>query len=257
MKIDGKTLILNTNQTSHLTKELFWDGPENFEYTPVFTELIRNVSSFYDIGANIGYFSLVAALLNPKIKVTSFEPANGPYHYLVKNVASNKLSEQIKIEKVALSDTKGEIEFNEVKNLKYGYLHYNLAGEGTTASGRTHKNFIKYIVPTTTLDEYVKQHQRPVELMKIDTEGTEHFILNGGKQVLEQHHPIVICETLFNMIEGKLEAIMKSYGYRMFNHVPQGLQEVQTIVRKEDNGVRNCFFVHPSRLHLIEKFIVA
>jgi len=67
--------------------------------------------------------------------------------------------------------------------------------------------------------------------------------------------PIVICETLFNVIEDELEKIMKSYGYLCFNHTINGLQQVETITRTRDNGIRNCFFVPPSKIELIEPFI--
>ena len=68
--------------------------------------------------------------------------------------------------------------------------------------------------------------------------------------------PIVICETLYSKIENKLEEIMKPLGYNFYNHTPHGLLKVDSINRKDDNGVRNCFFVHPSKLSLIEEFVI-
>jgi hypothetical protein len=50
---------------------------------------------------------------------------------------------------------------------------------------------------------------------------------------------------------------MASYGYEFYNHTPQGLKKVRTITRKADDGVSNCFFVHPENFHLIEEFVVA
>ena len=67
--------------------------------------------------------------------------------------------------------------------------------------------------------------------------------------------PIIICETLFNTIEPELESIFKLYGYDFYNHTESGLEKVTSIIREKDNGVRNCFFVHPSKYHLIEEFI--
>lgn len=46
-----------------------------FEYTDIFVRLIRKVEGFYDIGANIGYYSLLAASENAQITIVGFEPA--------------------------------------------------------------------------------------------------------------------------------------------------------------------------------------
>ncbi|MEL7121888.1 MAG: hypothetical protein AAFO07_20740, partial [Bacteroidota bacterium] len=68
--------------------------------------------------------------------------------------------------------------------------------------------------------------------------------------------PIVICETLFNTIESELESIFKNYGYEIYNHTDKGLKKVDSIVRAEDDGIRNCFFVHPSKKEIIEEFVI-
>src|SRR5690606_37268699 len=83
---NGRALQLYTNQTNYLTQLLFWQGHANFEYTSIFLKLIQKVSTFYDIGANIGYYSLLAAAQNKEVKVVGFEPASGPLHYFKKNV---------------------------------------------------------------------------------------------------------------------------------------------------------------------------
>lgn len=88
--VNGKTLLMETNQTNYLTHLVFWYGANAFEYTPIFLKLATKVDSFMDIGANIGYYSLLAALTNPKMKIVSFEPAKGPLHYLRRNVEDRK-----------------------------------------------------------------------------------------------------------------------------------------------------------------------
>lgn len=252
-----KKIYLKTNQTSYLTQLVFWNGYQNFEYTGIFLQLIKKVSCFYDIGANIGYYSLLAAAQNPNIKVYGFEPALGPLHFLKENVKLNAF-QNINVMDVALSDKEqGVLEFYEVQNKKYKYLKHNLAGEGNAGSKTSGRNFVKNTVKTTTLDAFWKQAEmKGPDLIKIDTEGTEHYILQNGSRVLSEQQPIVICETLFNTIEAELEEIMLGHGYGLYDHVPGGLLQVPSIVRKRDNGVSNCFFVHPSKKHLIEPFLI-
>ena len=251
----GQVLNIKTNQTSYITQLLYWEGYQNFEYTDIFIKLIKKINVFYDIGANIGYYSLLAEIENKNIKVISFEPANGPLFYFRENIKINKLK-NIRVESLALSDKEGEITFYEIRNKKYTYLEHNLAGEGNSGSKTSGRNFVPISVKTTTLDKYVENAKEAnIDLIKMDTEGTEHFILENSDNVLKLMKPIIICETLFNTIELELEKLMRSYGYEFYNHTEMGLKKVNTIVREEDNGVSNCFFVHPNKFDLIEEFV--
>ncbi len=257
VKINSNKLIFATNQTNYITHLLFWEGYKNFEYTDIFLSLIKNVDSFFDIGANIGYYSLIAAITNPEIRVYSFEPAEGPFHYLKKNIKRNNLI-NIKAEKIAISEKTGEIEFFETYSKKYKYIKYNLGGESNAAHEKHHKNFKKSVVKTETLDNYFKKSEATsIDLIKLDTEGTEPLILSKSTEVINLMKPIIICETLFNTTEEELENILKPFNYEFYNHTKNGLKLVNTIKRTQDNGVRNCFFVHPSKKHLIEEFIVS
>lgn len=252
---EGKKIQLKTNQTSYLSRLIFWEGYLHFEYTAIFIKLIKRINVFYDVGSNIGYYSLLAAMENPEIKIVAFEPATGPQHYLKENVELNKFK-NISVEHLALSEKTGDLTFFEVKNKKYTYLEHNLAGEGNAGSKTTGRNFVPTTVKSKTFDEYVTDvNETRIDLVKMDTEGTEHFILEHAQIVLEKMKPIVICETLFNTIEPQLESLFTKHGYVFFNHTENGLERVETILRDKDDGVRNCFFVHPSKLHLIEEFI--
>ncbi len=132
-----------------------------------------------------------------------------------------------------------------------------MAGESNAGSNTTGRNFLPVNVKTTTLDQYVEKNAETcIDLIKMDTEGTEHLILEKSNNVLTEMKPIIICETLFNNIEPELERIMSSYGYEFYNHTEHGLKKVNSIVRKKDDGVRNCFFVHPEKYHLIEEFVI-
>ena len=257
LKTNSGTIKMKTNQTSYLTQLLFWNGYNTFEYSSIFEVLSKSVNSFLDIGSNIGYYSLLAAKSNPNIKAYAFEPAVGPKYFLKQNIKINNFSSKIEAIDIALSNTRGTIDFYEVGNLKYKYLTHNLAGEGNAGTKKTSRNFIKTSVETNTLDNFINlQAIKEVDLIKMDTEGTEVDILKYGTETIKQFEPIIICETLFNTIETELEAFFKPLGYQFYNHVENGLVKVESITRTKDNGIRNCFFVPKSKLHLIEQFIV-
>ncbi len=250
------TAQIATNQTNYLTKEIFWSGFRSFEYTDIFIDLAKNTSQFYDIGANIGYFTILAGRVNPDMQITAFEPSVGPLHYLKKNCELNELDATIA--PIALSEKNGSLTFYEIQNKKYTYLKHNLAGESNAGSKTTGRNYVPVEVPTITLNEYASKNatKKPVDLIKIDTEGTEHLILGSGREMLSKDLPIIICETLFGMIETELTELMLSLGYEFYNHTEKGLEKVGTLVRDADNGVNNCFFVHPSKYDLIKKYVV-
>ena len=91
MMVRGKSapsFKMNTNPTNAVTKFLFWNDIEGFEFNAVqvFLKLLPQTNVFFDIGSNIGYYSLLAASAsNDSIETYAFEPMPSIYDYLVKN----------------------------------------------------------------------------------------------------------------------------------------------------------------------------
>lgn len=249
------SFYLKTNQTSYLTRQLFWRKPKNFEYTKIFIDLVQNINSFIDVGANIGYYSILGAKINPSLNVFSFEPSTGVMLYLCENAKINNLSDRINIEPQALSNSIGALDFYEIRNPKFPTI-YNLSGEHNLGTKKINQsNKIK--VESTTLDNYIEtKGLANVDLIKLDTEGVENLILEGSIETIKKFQPIIICETLYNKIEKELEAIMSSHNYKFYNHTEKGFINVETLVRTKDNGVRNCFFVPQEKVSLIERWII-
>lgn len=254
-QVNGSTLKLCTNQTSYITQFIFWNGYQNFEYTKLFEKLITKVDVFFDIGANIGYYSLLGSHLNSKLQIFGFEPSKDAWLYYNKNIIINNMTNKILPYNFALSNKNGQIKFNQVVNRKYGETVGNLSGEATVLENM-HRSFESYIVNSITLDDFVEENKiSKIDFIKIDTEGSEKLILEGAKNTLKKFRPIVVCETLFNIGEKELEDIMINFDYEMYNHVGEKLVKVDTICRIKDNGVRNCFFVHPDKRELIREFL--
>jgi FkbM family methyltransferase len=257
VKTASGSIKIATNQTSHVTKLLYWNGYEKFEYSLIFEKLISEVSVFFDIGANFGYYSILASKANSRIKTYAFEPAIGPKYFLKKNIELNNFSKSITLIEKALSNQNGKINFFEVQNKKYDNLLYNLSGEHNAGTKTKNRDFIKNSVESITLNDFIISKQiTNIDLIKIDTEGTEIEILKSGKAFIEKFEPIIICETLYNETEIKLDAFFKNLNYNFYNHTPKGLKKTNTIIRKNDNGIRNCFFVPNSKINLILEFVV-
>jgi FkbM family methyltransferase len=249
IKIDESiSFQMVANQTSYVHKLLYWKGPLQFEYTSIFIELVKHCNLFVDIGANTGYYSLLASKVNEDIIVYAFEPAIGPNYYLKENIRLN-IPSKISDHCIALSSKIGNVQFYNVKNLKYTYLKYNLSG---TSSLLPDTDKQSYQVETTTLDNFAAKQLARVDIIKIDTEGTEDIILEGAINTIRKYQPVIICELLFNRIESKIEAILSKEGYVFFGHSKGKLLKLASLVREKDDGIRDCFFIHSSKLEIFK-----
>lgn len=255
IKLHNSRFKFFTNQTNYTSQILFWKGVYAMEYTSIFERLIKKCTCFYDIGSHAGYYSLIAIAQNPKIRVVAFEPASGPFFYLSKNIILNGFGEQIHAYPFAIGHFNGEAEFLEATHYKYHYLEHNLLAIGNLKEEMPGRVMKKVKVQLLTLDAFLAKYNEPYpDIIKMDTEGTEHLILENCPQVLE-NRPVIICETLFNKIEDKLERIMGQRGYHFYNHMNGKLHRVETIVRSTDDGVRDCFFIPPEKTSMVEEFI--
>lgn len=252
-------LYIQTNPTSFATKHIFWDGIDQFEYVPIFKKLITKVNRYVDIGANTGIYSTLGCLFNKDLQVLAFEPSTGPFEYFKRNIKKNGYTDRIVAYKIAASYEKGEAEFYEVANNKYYFLDYNLGGVGNLGGKISHRKMETNKVETERLDDILNErHPEFVpDLVKIDTEATEHMVLAGMPQTIADHRPLIICETLYNRIEEKIESFFEGNGYLFFNHLQDEnrLEKVDSIKRTEDNGVRDCFIVPEEKAGLVEEFL--
>jgi len=255
VSLNSGSFLFATNQTNATSQLLFWRGPYKMEYTAIFEKLVRHCNCFYDIGAHAGYYSLIAAMVNKTCTSVAFEPASGPFHYLKENIRINGFAGRIEPQKIALGDTVGTATFLEVVHSKYQYLEHNLVAVGNLVNQQPNREMKRITVQIDTLDNFIQSHPTLIpDLIKMDTEGTEHTILSGAELVLK-HKPIVISETLFHSNERELEEVMKRHGYEFYNYKEGSLTKVASIVRTADDGVHDCFFVHPAKRHLVEPFV--
>lgn len=253
----GQSINLFTNQTDFVAFCVFWDGLYSYEYLDIFEKVISKCEGFIDVGANAGLFSLLAATSNSRVKVIAIDPSLATSYYVPKNIAANDFKERIQFYNIALSDAAQEMTFFEVKNPKYTYLTYNLGGASSLyEKPEAHQ---ERTVPVETLDSLVKENQNftdQIDFVKIDAEGAEPQIIRGMSDTIAEHKPIIVCEILFGLIESELEDVFSGHGYDFYFHTNKGLARMESIKRASDDGVRNCFFVHPDKKWMIEEFII-
>lgn len=254
---NGNVIKMVTNQTSHVTWEIYWNGYENYEYVQLFEEIAPKVRVFLDIGSNIGFYSLIYASKNKQGKAYAFEPSPGPFHYLNQNIKLNNFSSQIEPVKLALTNEKGKTKFVAANVPKYDYLDFaTLGGSGHISGARQDTSKVTFEVFTNRLDDYVAENNiKNIDFIKLDTEETEHLILQTGLQMLSKNKPIVVCEIFSNHVAVALNEIFIPLGYQIFKSKGKNLIATQSI--EFDEGIiDNYFFVHPEKLEIIKSFIV-
>jgi FkbM family methyltransferase len=140
---------------------------------------------FVDIGANIGWYSLMAAHHSPDLIVHAFEPGDLANKYLSMNVQRNKLGGRIHINKSAVCEHTGTVRFT---NNKIGHaLNYVCPSQSKMI------NTIE--VESVTLDDYVRTNNlAQVDYIKCDVEGAEYGVLLGALETLNRFNPILFLE---------------------------------------------------------------
>ena len=134
--------------------------------------------SFVDIGAHVGYFSLLASyLIGENAKVYTFEAAKGTFDLLKKNLANRP---NIHVFNNALTDSEIDLTFYEFPVL---YSEYNTLHVAQFENEKWFKKFkpLKNIVKGITLDTVFEKFSLKNAVIKIDTEGAEAQVIAGAK----------------------------------------------------------------------------
>jgi FkbM family methyltransferase len=188
--------------------------------------LITSKSSFLDIGANVGYYTVLAASVNRNCCIYSFEPSPTTYQILSENVIENQLS-NVRIYQLALNDKDGELKFNI-------YEDQALNSPSTEVIEHPfYKNGPKQVisVQSVRLDDFFSEHHLHwPEIVKLDVEGFEYFVLQGAKNLLSSlNPPILLCEVQplwmkrFGLSPSNLFEYVEKFGYKTFILSPYGL----------------------------------
>ncbi len=174
--------------------------------------LLADDDVFWDIGANVGYFTLVAATaLANRGQIVAFEPGKNAYARLTENITLNPF-ENIQTYPVAVSDREGEAVLHLTGDIADSSASLFPAGGGQTG----HE-----VCRTVALDQFLTaENLRPPSLIKLDAEGAELAVLKGAQGLISQSPPLFLME----MEEKNLQAagaskaairqFLESYGYR-------------------------------------------
>ena len=226
-----------------------WLGRHVFatgEYEPATSRMLatclRPGDTFLDIGANAGYFSLLAArIVGPTGKVVAFEPHPRMQKDYRHNVDLNHFQTICDLKNVALSNSHGEAEFFAGPDQHPGV-------SSLRAPERCSSTFN---VPVATYDELIGPSER-VDCLKIDVEGAECCVLEGMTNMLAAQLPIVVLEVTpsylakFDRKVDILDSLLTSLGY-LWNVIGNERISKVAALRDVESDQFNAIAYVPSR----------
>jgi len=179
----GKGLWIHLNPRYEMQ---YLEGDYEAPVEQVLLPNLRPGTVFYDVGAHIGVFSLIAARnLGVQGSVFAFEPDPSNVRRIKEHVARNRL-DAIRIIPKAVSSTDGRLRFQRASfhsSMNRGVL----VEDASIAEGATIE------VESITLDAVAREHALP-SLIKIDVEGSEAAVLQGSEGIFRSAKPRLVCE---------------------------------------------------------------
>ena len=185
-----------SSETKRRIDTIFTKEPETIDFINSFTETSNKDKDkdliFFDIGSNIGLYSIYASQRIDKIKVYSFEPSFNNLSILSKNISINHLNEKIFIMPFSVTEKKENrsffsSKFYETMDQEGGAINYfgEINKFFVDSSKKTERHLI-YSTFGTSLDDLINEKVIPLpDMIKIDTDGQELKILRGSRNLLK------------------------------------------------------------------------
>jgi FkbM family methyltransferase len=192
-----------------------WLGTYEYDKQVFFSRTVSPRSTVFDIGANVGFYTLLASeLVGPDGEVFAFEPLPRNLNYLRKHLEINKVNNVTVIE-AALSDKSGLAFFDPGPRGEMAHI---------ASSGRIQ-------VKTYTLDDLFELGHLPLpKFIKMDIEGAEFDALCGAKSLLSKAHPTIFLASHGDTVHRACCEFLQSFGYQLVSIDGNSLDSSREVV---------------------------
>lgn len=223
-KLDNKQVTIKVNKKynmllsldEYIQGHLFLFNSFEPQTEKIFRKFIKKGDIAFDIGANIGYMSLMMAdCVGQNGFVFAFEPIQNNFKSLINNISLNKFN-NIRYFKLAISNTNSIIKI--YKPLDNNQGSYSMIVDPAKSNQEYEE------VQTTTLDDFVEQKKiEAVNFIKIDVEGAEYEVIQGMHKTISKFRPIIFMEINGPILQKRnikpsdLKQLILNYQYICFN----------------------------------------
>jgi FkbM family methyltransferase len=199
----GKGLSIRLNPRYEME---YLEGDYEAPVEQVLLANLRPDTVFYDVGAHIGVFSLIAARnLGVKGSVFAFEPDPANVRRIKEHVARNQL-DTIRIIPKAVSSTDGRLRFQRAS-------FQSSMNRGVLLEDASAPQESTIEVESITLDAVAREHTLP-SLIKIDVEGSEAAVLRGSEEIFQSAKPLLVCEIHHEQASSDVTRWLVERGYK-------------------------------------------
>lgn len=208
---DNSSFIYCSSYEDAVGRGLFWRGaggfePETLDYI---TPLLKDAKIFADIGANTGHFALYACAINPALKVHAFEPVPQNFDHLKRNVDRNGWSGRCTVHQKAVGAENGKVKFH-------------IPFEALPTSGSLNTDGFNNIPGDLVETDIVRLDSlftdNAPDLLKIDVEGFEHFVLQGMDGLFKAgHRPHIVFECHPSGPAQEIMKVLDPLGYSYYH----------------------------------------
>ena len=178
--VTSKTINYSVSNNTTL-----WRAQSLFTKEPITIEWIRSFkknSVFYDVGANIGMYSIFAGCVS-EVKVYSFEPESNNFQILMENVVANNLGSKVNPYPIGISNLSG-LTTLYLSKFEKGCSHH-VVGESLDHNLKKKESKLKQGIFSSTLDDLNKMWKLPKpNYLKIDVDGIEYKIIEKSHNLL-------------------------------------------------------------------------
>jgi len=173
----GLTLLIDPKNEKY-----YWSGVREEAVQAALVELLPDGACFWDVGAHIGFFSLIAARrVGPSGVVYAFEPSRENRARLASVLEANAAN-NVEVLPVAVSAEDGAAVIHRHPSSTMWSLEPSDDREPA------------YEVECRSLDSLWREGLRAPDVVKVDVEGTEVDVLRGATGLIAEHHPVMIVE---------------------------------------------------------------
>lgn len=214
----GQTFFFET-KSDISRKWLFPRYAKGNPHEPVLCEFLSETlpedAVFFDVGANIGFFSIFAGVIRSKINVHAFELDSDLIKTVRENTILNDISHKVEVNLCAISNNDAEMLYfspRQAENVSTNMI-----------SKEKSDQYLGYSIPSVTLDRYSNdKNLNSIDVIKMDIEGAEIYAIDGMVDILEKFSPVVIMEIHpkqikeFGLSEKHIFNIMRQQGYKAY-----------------------------------------
>lgn len=204
-------------------------------------KLMENNFSVFDIGANIGWYSLHFSKKFPDTKILAFEPIKRTFDYLLENIKTNG----------AKNISTYNFGFSEEAGTETFYFRNEESVSTSMADLKDDKKARKIKCRMMRLDDFSSRNSIKIDFIKCDVEGSELLVIKGGMLVISKYKPIIFMEMLrkwsakFGYHPNELINILNNVGYQCFRIKNGKLSKFKQMT--DLTAETNFFFLHSTK----------